>query len=78
MELVNDAFEKVKVKLKIELEQLDEIDTESENNAYVEVLESNGSGWICNRNASMTIDLYNDLTKEGSSYAELKQKIYQF
>ena len=56
------------------LEDLNQIDTESEVNSWVEILELNGSSWSHKRIASSTFDLERDKTKGGSSYVELSFK----
>ena len=58
----------------IELEDLDERDTESNSNTRVENIELQGSGWAYDRIFSKTIDLYKNVTNSGSSYNELSKK----
>ena len=56
------------------LENLDENDTQPEVNEAVENLKINGSGWVYNRIASVTTDLYKDMTKIGRRYVEVPVK----
>ena len=71
LELVNDAFVASKTKQVIALLDRVQLDTESENIAYVGNSEKNDSRWSYNRIAIMTIVLHNDKTKSGIIQDEL-------
>ena len=56
------------------LEDLNERNIESEFNHAIDYLENNGSDWLYDRIASLTIDLYENLTPDGSRYNALLMK----
>ena len=60
------------------LEDLHQTSTKFEVNASVENLENKGSGWVFDRFASMTTDLYKDKTKSNSSFVDLPGRFHQF
>ena len=70
LELVNDGFVNLKLKQINALEDLNQIENESEVSSCVKNLELSGSGWSNIRVPSMTSDFYKDKTKAGSSCVE--------
>ena len=58
----------------IALEVLDEVETESAKNAAFRNLEFEGPGCVYDRIAVMTVDLYKNVTNEGSFKVEVPKK----
>ena len=77
-ESIKDTSVNLEMKHIIPLEHLDEINTGSEILAVVENPILIGYGWVYDLVANMTFDLYEDVSKGGSSHIGFLVKYFSF